>query len=210
MGGTSMAAPIVSGYAALIREYFVKARAHAPSAALLKATIVNGTRPLKGPDALADHGSVPNFHQGFGGIDAQYTLPNELRKDLRLAFVDSWQRPALQLSATGQRFLFSLEVAEGIPLRLCLTWTDPPGRGLQNNLNLFLMHQAKQIKWTGNEDLPRTITTFDRDNNVEIIRIEAPSAGAYLIAVQAANLIFSPQDFALVVTGHLTAPLQQK
>lgn len=210
MGGTSMAAPIVAGFAALIREYYTKERSHEPSAALLKATIINGTRMLQGKDALADHSVVPNFHQGFGCIDMQHTLPNALQQDLSLSFLDSWQQPELQFNATGQRFLFRIEVNEGLPLRLCLTWTDPPGRGLQNNLNLFLMHKAKQFKWTGNEEIPRTITAFDRDNNVEVIRVEEPRAGEYLIAVQAANIIFNPQDFGLVVTGHLKSQLQKQ
>ncbi len=209
MGGTSMAAPIVTGFAALVREYYHKERSHCASAALLKATIVNGTRQLQGKDALADHSFIPNFHQGFGCIDMKNTLPNTLQQDLRLSFLDSWQLPTLQLKATGQRFLFSVEVKEGIPLRLCLTWTDPPGRGLQNNLNLFLMHKDRKFKWTGNEEIPRTITTFDRDNNVEIIRVEEAYAGEYLIAIQAANIIFSPQDFALVVTGNLVSELTQ-
>ena len=46
MGGTSMATPLVSGCAALVREYYVKQRSHSPSAALLKATLINGTRSL--------------------------------------------------------------------------------------------------------------------------------------------------------------------
>lgn len=209
MGGTSMAAPIVTGFAALIREYFMKERSHVPSAALLKATIVNSTRKLKGKDALADHAIVPNFHQGFGCIDMRNALPNVLQPNLSLNFADTWHQPALQFTAMGQRFLFRIEVKEGLPLRLCLTWTDPPGRGLQNNLNLFLMHKARQFKWTGNEEIPRMITAFDRDNNVEIIRVDDPHAGEYLIAVQAANILFSPQDFALVVTGFVTSPLTQ-
>lgn len=209
MGGTSMAAPIVTGFAALVREYYIKEMSHEPSAALLKATIINGTRTLRGKDALADHSFVPNFHQGFGCIDMQNTLPNALQQDLNLIFIDTWQQTELQFNATGQRFLFRIEVKEGLPLRLCLAWTDPPGRGLQNNLNLFLMHKAKQFKWTGNEEIPRTITAFDRDNNVEIVRVEAPHAGEYLIAVQAANIIFNPQDFALVVTGNLKSELQK-
>jgi hypothetical protein len=100
-------------------------------------------------------------------------------------------------------------VNEGLPLRLSLTWTDPPGRGLQNNLNLFLMHTEERQKWIGNSEIPRTITTFDRDNNVEIIRIENVVQGEYLIAVQAANIIFGPQDFALVITGNLRSQLTQ-
>lgn len=209
MGGTSMSAPIVTGFAALVREFLIKEKSHNPSASLLKAVIINSSRMLRGDDALADHSMIPNFHQGFGCIDMAHALPNTLHKQLNLEFIDSWQMSNLQFNATGQRFLFNIDVEEGLPLRICMTWTDPPGRGLQNNLNLFLMHKEKQTKWTGNEDIPRTITAFDRDNNVEVIRIEKPIPGEYLIAVQAANIIFSPQDFALVVTGHLTSDLQQ-
>src|SRR5215210_1840406 len=43
MGGTSMAAPLVTGCAALVREYYRKSRNHQPSAALLKATLINST-----------------------------------------------------------------------------------------------------------------------------------------------------------------------
>lgn len=209
MGGTSMSAPIAAGYAALIREYFLKEQSWEPSAALLKAAIINGTRMLTGEDALADHDAIPNFHQGFGCIDMKSTIPNAVNKNLKLDFIDSWQKQEFQFSTTGQRFLFTVNVKEGVPFHLCLTWTDPPGRGLQNNLNLFLKHRNKDFKWTGNKDIPRTITTFDRDNNVEIIRVDDPNAGEYLIAVQAANIIFSPQDFAIVVTGNLDSKLQK-
>ena len=37
-----------------------------PSAALLKATLINSTRKLPGADAVADFDVVPNMHQGFG------------------------------------------------------------------------------------------------------------------------------------------------
>ena len=210
MGGTSMSAPIVAGYAALIREYFMKEKSHNPSAALLKAAIINGTRKLTGEDALADYAVIPNFHQGFGCIDMLHAIPNARLENLQIDFIDSWKRPELQFNTTGQRFLFRLTVEGDTPLRICLTWTDPPGRGLQNNLNLFLMHQEKETKWTGNQDIPRTITAFDRDNNVEVIRLENPLPGDYLIAIQAGNIIFNPQDFALAVTGHLTSDLQQQ
>lgn len=210
MGGTSMAAPIVTGYATLLREYFMKARQHQPSAALLKASIINSTRMLTGDDALADHPSIPNFHQGFGRVDMITAIPNTLQGDLKLEFLDNWQQTETQFNTTGQRFLYRISTAEGFPLQLCLVWTDPPGRGLQNNLNLFLMHEEQRYKWTGNENLQRSITAFDRDNNVEIIRVDEPYSGNYLIAVQAANLLFGPQDFALVVTGNLTSGLQKQ
>src|SRR5262249_9788278 len=48
MGGTSMATPIVTGCCALVRQYYRQNGNAEPSAALLRATIVNGTRWLKG------------------------------------------------------------------------------------------------------------------------------------------------------------------
>ena len=52
----------------------------------------------------------------------------------------------------------------------------------------------------------RSITLADRDNNVEIVRIEAPAPGRYLVQVSAYNLL-SPQYFALVATGDLTSAI---
>jgi len=91
MGGTSMAAPLVAGCAALIREYYVEDRHHQPSAALLKATIINSTRRLTGADALAEHELLPNFHQGFGCVHMPWAIPNFAEPDLGLEFVDGWQ-----------------------------------------------------------------------------------------------------------------------
>lgn len=209
MGGTSMAAPIISGFAVLLREYIRKAKGYRePSAALLKSIIINSTRQLSGTDALADHDYIPNFHQGFGCVDMLNVLPSLKKENLHLHFLDTWKQEELQFKASGQRFLFRFELEEGTPLRLCLCWTDPPGRGLQNNLNLMLLHVKSERKWVGNEQLPRMITSFDRDNNVEIIRIDDPHRGEYRIAIQAHNLLVGGQDFALSVTGNIKNGLE--
>ena len=206
MGGTSMAAPLVAGCAALIREYYVKERTHEPSAALLKATLINSTRRLTADDALADHELLPNFHQGFGAVHMPWAIPNPAEPDLRLEFVDDWQDPELTFDRNGQRFRFAFRNGGGRPLRICLTWTDLPARSLQNNLNLFLQLPTRK-KVVGNPDLPQKLTATDRDNNVEILRLEDPPEGDYLIQVTASNLLRGPQDFALVVTGDLETPL---
>jgi hypothetical protein len=205
MGGTSMAAPLVSGCAALVREYYLKQRNHAPSAALVKATLINGTRWLTGRDARADFKEAPNYHQGFGCVYMPWTLPNP-RSGLKLEFLDPWKDPATQLAETGDRFRWEIEVTGGEMLRVCLVWTDPPPRGLQNNLNLFLegpppRADASGRKWFGNEALPMGIGIPDTVNNVEIIRLTQPAAGRYIIQVTATSLLRGPQDFALVVTG---------
>lgn len=208
MGGTSMAAPLVSGCAALVREYYIKQCDHEPSAALFKATLINSTRLLTADDAVADHAQLPNYHQGFGCVYMPWAIPNPSEPDLKLEFLDTLRDQALQFRRNGQRFRFSFSSDGNRPLRLCLTWTDLPGRALQNNLNLFLQLPSGE-KVSGNTNLPQKLTRLDRDNNVEIIRLEDPEPGNYLIQITASNLLRGSQDFALVLTGDLASPLSE-
>lgn len=205
MGGTSMAAPVVAGCAALVRQYYQEDRNHDPSAALLKATLINGARWLGGPSSVAEFVDAPNFHQGFGCVDMRRSLAVD---GGALEFVDTWQEPNLQFTRTGERVRWSFDLDGNDELRLCLTWTDPPARALQNNLNLFLQ-LPDGSKRVGNESLPLSITGVDPENNVEVIRIANAPPGGYLIQVSAANLVVGQaQAFALVVTGRLTTGLQ--
>jgi len=207
MGGTSMAAPLVSGCAALVREYFVTTRGHAqPSAALLKGTLINSARHLTAVSAIADFNIVPNMHQGFGAVDMRQAYPNPTRPALRLEFVDDWQNPASSFTVPGQRRRFQIDVAAGERLAICMAYTDAPGRALQNNLNL-LVEAPGGVKIVGNQNLPLALAPIDQENNVEVVRIDTPVAGRYLIQISANNLLTADQDFALVVTGALTSPL---
>jgi subtilisin family serine protease len=47
-GGTSMATPLVAGCAAVVRAFLRKQGLAEPSAALMKAMIINGAHPLAG------------------------------------------------------------------------------------------------------------------------------------------------------------------
>lgn len=134
-----------------------------------------------------------------------------------LDFLDTWEDQAHQFVRTGQAFRFRVSVAAGTPLRICLAWTDPPQRALTNNLDLVVQHLESREKWTGNDRLPLGITALDVENNVEVVRLDDPPAGDYLIQVAATNLTgprrddgsLVPQDFALVVAGELTSSLIQ-
>lgn len=207
MGGTSMAAPLVTGCAALVREYYEKARSHQPSAALLKSTLINGTRRLTGDDAVADYPELPNYHQGFGAVYLPTTLPHAGDPSFKLEFFDNWNTPDTHLAAIGRRIRLRFDLAAGGTLRLCMAYTDVPGRGVQNNLNLFLEVPGTPQKLYGNANVPRGFNGPDPNNNVEIIRIEDAPAGSYLAVVVASNLLHPPQDFALVVSGRLLTPL---
>jgi hypothetical protein len=202
LGGTSMAAPLVAGTAALVREYLVERRKHQPSAALLKAILVNGTRWLSGPDSIADFADCPNYHQGFGAVHLPSSIPTSLDPKLKLEFVDGWQPDDPKLERTGQAFRYTVRATAGRPLRFCLAYTDLPGRGLQNNLNLTVEDPTGR-RWLGNEDVPMSLRIPDPDNNIETVRIDDAPPGEYLIQVSAWNLLQAPQDFALVVAGAL-------
>lgn len=208
MGGTSMATPIVSGCLALIRQYYVDARHTQPSAALMKATLINSTRALTGPTAIADFPALPNFHQGFGCVHMPWVVPNPAEPSLKLEFLDTWRDPAQQFTVPGQRFRYRISVGAGRELRFCLAFTDIPARALQNDLNL-IVEAPDGKKILGNDNRPMKLGPLDADNNVEIVRLPTPGAGDYLIQIIASNLLGPRQDFALVVTGDLTSGLDQ-
>jgi subtilisin family serine protease len=207
MGGTSMSAPLVSGCAALIREYYLTKQNHSPSAALVKATLINGTAWLKGADSVAPAPGTPNFHQGFGKVNLADSVPNPSRPNLQLRFVDDWEPAPKGFTMTGQRKRYQFTVpAGGTSLRICLAYTDLPARALQNDLNLFVQLPGGG-KIMGNAQLPMSLNIPDPQNNIEIVRIDNAAVGAYLIQVAVTNLLKGPQDFALVVTGDGISPL---
>jgi hypothetical protein len=132
----------------------------------------------------------------------------------RLAFVDTWSESAVDqpLQDTGSCVHYTLEVVAGNntePLRVCLAYTDPPGRGLQNDVNLAVDHLGPTLDvtttWIGNAQRPHGLRETDSDNNIEVVRIEGPTPGKYRVRLLAANLLSAPQPFALVVTGPLAS-----
>ena len=213
MGGTSMACPVVTGLAVLVRQYYRRDRSHLPSAALLRATIVNGTQRLDGSDATAHPMGEPNFHQGFGRVNLQRTVPTD-GADFALEFVDTMSVGDAALQFSGDMRSFDLEVREPGELRLCLAWSDPAAHSLQNSLFLTL-EAADGTVLQSNADIARFFvfrtplppglpaeTVFrDPHNNLHVLRVAAAAAGTYRLTVANWDLLRPPQDFALVATG---------
>src|SRR5262249_48853687 len=71
-GGTSMATPLVAGCVADVRAFLRAVKGIAsPSAALLKAALINGARDLAGQYVPSEAGTIPNNSEGFGRVDVQ-------------------------------------------------------------------------------------------------------------------------------------------
>ncbi|MBW2699549.1 MAG: S8 family serine peptidase [Deltaproteobacteria bacterium] len=173
--GTSFSAPLVAGAAALAREYFVEgyypsgqpvpADGLVPSAALLKAVLLNAAESIVGKlynvtdefFEIADLAPAPSQVQGWGllKLDRSLFFPGDAD---RLAVLnDCWgdgqdrgaaNQPALEEGLSHSFVLYGVSAAR--PLRLTLVWTDPAGvagsgRALINDLDLECEDEAGQI-----------------------------------------------------------------
>jgi hypothetical protein len=188
-GGTSMAAPMVCGGAALVRQFFEQQFHVSPSAELVKATLINGARPL-------GTRSVPNFDEGWGRLDVESAIYPGAGK--KLLFEDGTALSEKETDST------QITVTDPAELRLTLVWCDPPGDGLTAILGLVLYDPDGQAYFPpgASADLP------DRRNNVQRIVVETAEPGAWRAEVTARTIAGSPpvpQPFALVISGAVQA-----
>jgi subtilisin family serine protease len=221
-GGSSMATAIVSGCATVVRDWLVNDHKHTPSAALLRALLVNGSAKLSGWDAIQDGKETPNYHQGFGRVDVLEILPDSSRPDFCVNWLDMQGSGGWGLTALGEAVIVRFNLATGDPLRLCLTWDDPPGPAVVNPLELILTLESLDDPtesagaWRSNVHAPGRLRSSDEAdlwNNVHVIRVEDPPTGWYRARIQANSTpLDPPQGFALALSGRIIAighPLHQ-
>jgi hypothetical protein len=229
LNGTSMAAPAVAGAAALLRQYLrVKQQVAQPSAALLKALLILSTvrLPRASAHSKASNTGYPDFDQGFGRVDLRSILPHPGAPPRRqLAFQDvgngSPEALASRQELGGPRkssrsYWLEFNADSALPLKVVLVWTDPPGRFVQNSLEMRLQcpdgrkylgnqdHIAYRPPWADMVNAPPP----DRHNNVLCIVAPNPVKGKYRITILAADTPFPPQGYALAVCGEFSGNLQ--
>jgi serine protease AprX len=190
-GGTSMATPLVAGCIANVRAFLRTSHGiKKPSAALLKSLIINGAHDLAGQYVPSEAATIPNNNEGFGRVDVQAVV-GPYGAGETVIFFDEGK--ALD---TGEKTEQMVTVPAGTKmLKATLVWTDPPGEGLQSDLDLIVKRGGQQRH--GN--MPAGPVGFDRINNVEQVVWANVPAGPVTVMVAAHRVTVGPQSFALVV-----------
>jgi serine protease AprX len=224
--GTSMAAPMVTGIALLLREYLRKVHDNvSPSSSLLKAIIIAGSKQVANPrkddhdDSINEVG-FPDFDQGFGMVSLG-SLLNE--KTVKLNYYEagnktpdalmSRAKPGTENRGYCEYTFENTENTGNISIVLC--WIDPPAKGIQNNLQLSVKIPAGNWELGNLEHIYKKSSVFDdvnmyslkphdKYNNVEKVLIKDPEIGNYRIRITAQSTL-SPQGYSLVVMGNTSS-----
>jgi serine protease AprX len=211
--GTSMAAPVVSGAAALFIERYRDLYATGPSPALIKAALAAAAVNLEGRSNADGNtmGHRPDRFQGFGRID----LDAVINPTVDVFYLDQ----EVLFSDSGQSWSLAFEAADpDRPVSIMLTWTDATGHGLGgstpawvNDLDL-LVTAADSSLYLGNvigqDGWSATGGQTDSRNNMEAVYLDTHQhGGSFTIEIAAAEIAadaLNPhsqglprQDFAL-------------
>jgi subtilisin family serine protease len=216
--GTSLAAPHVTGAAALLRKFFTQRSllgGAAPSPAMTKAFLITSALYMTGESA---GGNLPQERQGWGLVNLSEAFAHTNRR-----LLDQSQL----FTGSGQVYEMRGALADrSQPLRVTLAWTDAPGSligpALVNNLDVEIKI-GDAVIYRGNNfagQFSMADGQADHLNNVEsiVIRpelIPTGHEGNFTITVRAANIAGDgvpgnaselDQDFALVITN-ITDPV---
>jgi hypothetical protein len=203
-GGTSMATPLVAGAATLVREYYVESKSHSPSAALVKATLINSAQDIPGLGTPGQEAAqpIPNNHEGWGRVNVGDATAGD--RD----FHDGDQL------TTGFSASYNHDIFDSSePFKITLAWSDAPASlmapGLVNNLDLVVVAPGGTT-YRGNNfgaGWSQPGGFADSTNNVESVYIQNPALGTWTVRVEGTNVPQGPQPLAVVLTGALNPPI---
>ncbi len=200
--GTSMAAPNVSGSLILLQQHYNNLHHNYMRASTLKGLACH---------TADDGGEVgPDAVFGWGLLNckkAAETLSNN--------GLSSWVSE--ENLANGQVYSINVNANGTSPLIASITWTDVPGNintsgvandpapALVNDLDIRITRNTTtNFPWRLTSD-PNNPAIREGDNNVdnvEQVKIDAPTAGQYTITVRhKGTLVNGGQKYSLVITG---------
>jgi hypothetical protein len=199
--GTSMATPLTAGCCAVLRQTLVQNGMDRPSAALIKALLINGAVEVAGQYTPTEAGSSPNQSSGWGRVNlaGSVILPGD-NPDGGLGEGDPLDQ--------GEDGGFTVQIpkrppehgendaaptAVGVTFKITLVWSDPPGTALQNDLDLIVRASNGEER---HGNMPAGSKDFDRDNNVEQIRWTNMPPGPAEVVIRAERITQFAQPYA--------------
>ena len=206
--GTSHSTPAAAGGAALAYQWFITHNAAEPSAALVKAFMLNSTSYLSG---RFGGDNLPGAHQGWGLLN----LARMFEQTSRLVFDESSSRTFTE--SGGAPFEVTGVINDSSKeFRVMLAWTDATSTSVTNapyvnQLNLEVVINGNV--YNGNVFKGQYSTTGGQKdflNNTQGVRLPAGTTGTFVVRVRPTviagdgvpgNGLDLDQDFALVVTN---------
>ncbi|MFN7013543.1 MAG: S8 family serine peptidase, partial [Bacteroidia bacterium] len=203
MSGTSMASPNVAGTLILLQQHYRNLTTNFMRAATLKGLACHTADDagLVGPDAKF----------GWGLLNAKKAAETLTNNGLT-----SWVSE--ENINNNQSYTMTVNSNGSTPLIASITWTDLPGAvnsgangpndptpALVNDLDIRITRNGNTYypwRLTTNPANPAIRSGDNNVDNVELIKIDAPTAGEYTITVtHKGTLVTGGQKFSLVVTG---------
>eukprot|EP00759_Apiculatamorpha_spiralis_P012622 PhF_6_TR1959/c0_g1_i1/m.3183 len=217
--GTSMSTPLVAGAALIVRQYlrdkkYLGVPIVNPTAALIKAILIQSALPLQGivdrngQGAFERLSGVPNDFEGFGRVQLNTTLPMSFDPGMMASSPQLFFDQSTQLASSEVRryCVFFHHNPNQLAFRATLTWTDYPSsemaaHHLIADLDLEVVGPHGVRHYGNSESVP------DRINNVERVYLSEAKSGYYAVIVRA-HSVLNPdgvQKYAMVASGELAS-----
>jgi subtilisin-like proprotein convertase family protein len=201
--GTSMASPNIAGTLLLLQQHNKNLTNSFMRSATLKGIATHTA------DDAGEVGPDPYF--GWGLLNAKKAAETMSANGLT-----SWVSE--ENMTQGQSYSMTVNSLGTTPLIASITWTDVPGpinngalgdnnpmRALVNDLDIRITkNTTTYFPWrlAANPLDPATRTGDNNVDNVEQVKIDAPTAGQYTVTVtHKGTLVNSNQKYSLVITG---------
>lgn len=213
--GTSMATPSAAGGAGLLLEHWQNVLGGTPRSATLKGLMIHQADeagPRVGPD----------YQMGWGLANI-----GDAAQLISIEGYDGCRQFVEGSVDDGDVFTFDIQSSGNQPLKVTLTWTDPPAnntnngttnpagvRYLVNNLNLRVTQPGggTAMPWVLDPANPANAAATGDNNrdNVEQVLLLNPATGTYTVRVIAPGSVDDgPQRFTLWFSGNDAADLDK-